>query len=218
MIRHHPSGDLLSAYASGALTAGAALAVGTHVDGCAACRNEVSLLEGLGGLFLARSATAPLSEGALERALARIKREPAQTRPGSSKPLPGFLARFDIPKRLRDYDIGGRRWLAPGIWFAPLRVGPERETCTYLIYGAKNKTLPRHTHPGYEFTAVLTGAYTEDMGHFAAGDFAEADAGLLHSQTVTADAECLCIISSDGPMKFKSISARVIQSLAGHRY
>jgi len=218
MIRHHPSGDVLSAYASGALAAGAALAVGSHVDVCAVCRNEVSLLEGLGGLFLARSATAPLSKDALEQVLARIGRETDQAQPRPPKPLPAFLARFDIPKRVRAYDIGGRRWLAPGIWFAPLRVEPESESCTYLICGAKNKTLPRHTHPGREFTTVLTGAYSEELGDFAAGDFAEADNSVLHSQTVTADAECLCLISSDGPMKFKGLSARVIQSLAGRRY
>jgi putative transcriptional regulator len=216
MIRHHPSGDLLTAYASGALGASATLAVGSHVDVCAACRSEVSLLDGLGGLFLTRSTPASLSHGALERALERIDRD--TTRPRAPAPLPGFLARFDIPKRLRSYDIGGRQWLAPGIWFAPVRVARENETCTYLIYGAKNKTLPRHTHAGREFTTVLSGAYSEELGHFAAGDFAEADADVLHAQTVTADAECLCLISSDGPMKFEALSARVIQSLAGHRY
>lgn len=218
MIRHHPSGDLLSAYASGALNAGVALVVGSHVDVCAACRNEVSLLGGLGGLFLAKSVPAAMSQGALERALARIEKAPTQSRPRTPKAVPRFLARFDIPERLRGYDIGGRQWLAPGIWFAPIRMEQENDACTYLIYGAKNKILPRHTHPGRELTVVLNGAYSEELGHFAAGDFSEADPSILHSQTVTADAECLCVISSDGPMKFVSLSARLIQSFAGHRY
>ena len=218
MIVHHPASEILSAYASGALGAGAALVVATHVDIGAVCRNEVSLLEGLGGSFLATAATAPLSEGALERVLARLEDEAVPPQPRTPARLPDFLAHFDIPKRLRSYDIGSRLWLAPGIWFAPIRMERDDETCTYLIRGASTKTLPRHTHPGREFTAVLSGAYSEELGHFAAGDFAEADSSILHAQTVTADAECLCLICSDGPMKFKALSARVIQSFAGRRY
>ena len=72
--------------------------------------------------------------------------------------------------------------------------------------------------PGREFTVVLKGAYTDDLGHFAIGDFAEADDAISHAQTVTADGECLCLISSDGPMKLEALSARLVQSFAGHRY
>jgi putative transcriptional regulator len=216
MIRHHPSGDLLTAYAAGRLAPGATLVMGSHIDVCDACRGEVSLLERLGGSFLADTAPALLSEGALDRVLKRLG-EPAMRAP-TTAPLPRALSRFDIPKRLRGLDIGARLWLAPGIWFAPIAMQPENETCTYLIYGAPNKTLPRHTHTGQELTVVLNGAYSDDLGHFAVGDFAEADAEITHIQTVTADAECLCLISSDGPMKFEALSARVIQSFAGHRY
>jgi putative transcriptional regulator len=216
MIRHHPSGDLLTAYAAGRLAPGTTLVVGSHIDVCDACRGEVALLERLGGCFLADAAPVSLSEGALDRMLKRLG-EPA-TPATANAPLPRGLSRFDLPKRLRGLDIGDRLWLAPGIWFAPIAMKPENGTCTYLIYGARNKTLPRHTHAGQEITVVLSGAYSDDLGHFAAGDFAEADETITHIQTVTADAECLCLISSDGPMKFEALSARLIQSFAGRRY
>ena len=72
MIRHHPSGDILASYAAGGLNAGAALVVGSHVDVCAVCRSEISLLNGLGGVLLTKLEPVSLSAGALERALKRF--------------------------------------------------------------------------------------------------------------------------------------------------
>jgi len=216
MIRHHPSGDLLASYAGGGLNAGAALVVGSHIESCAECRNEISLFNGLGGLLLAGLEPAALSEGALERALKRLGQDRAPERPPA--PLPQFLNGFAIPKRLQSQKIGARLWLAPGIWFAPVWAEPDTETCTYLVRGAKNKTLPKHTHPGRELTVVLHGAYTDALGHFAAGDFAEADDTISHAQIVSPDAECLCLITSDGPMKPEGFIARLVQVFADHRY
>src|SRR5208282_5782443 len=150
MIRHHPSGDLLASYAAGGLNTGAALVVGSHVEVCADCRNEISLLNGLGGLMLAKLEPESLSEGALERALKRLGEDRAPQ--PARAPRPRFLNGFEIPKRLQNHEIGARLWLAPGIWFAPVQAERETETCTYLVYGAKNRTLPRHTHVGREFT------------------------------------------------------------------
>ena len=216
MIRHHPSGDLLASYAAGGLNAGAMLVVGSHVEVCADCRSEIALLNGLGGLMLAGLEPVSLSEGALERALKRLGEDRPPRRVHA--PRPRFLNGFEIPKRLENHEIGARLWLAPGIWFAPVQAERETETCTYLVYGAKNKTLPKHTHPGRELTVVLHGAYTDELGDFATGDFAEADDTISHAQVVTADSECLCLISSDGPMKPEGFTARLVQSYAGRRY
>ncbi|HTW33298.1 MAG TPA: ChrR family anti-sigma-E factor [Rhizomicrobium sp.] len=216
MIRHHPSGDLLASYAAGGLKAGAALVVSSHVEICADCSDEISLLNGLGGLLLAKLEPATLSQGALERALKRLGDERALERTRALQPR--FLNGFAIPKRLRSQEIGARLWLAPGIWFAPVQVERGTDTCTYLVYGAKSRTLPRHTHVGRELTVVLKGAYSDDLGQFAMGDFAEADDTISHAQTVSPDGECLCLISSDGPMKPEAFSARLVQSFAGHRY
>jgi len=216
MIRHHPSGDLLASYAAGGLDAGATLVVGSHVEVCAECRSEISLLNGVGGMLLAKLEPVSLSEGALERALKRLGDDRAPQR--APAPRPRFLNGFEIPKRLQSQQIGAKLWLAPGIWFAPVKAEHETETCTYLIYGAKNKTLPKHTHPGRELTVVLHGAYTDELGHFATGDFAEADDSISHAQIVSPDGECLCLISSDGAMKPEGFVARFVQSFAGHRY
>ena len=216
MIRHHPSGEILAGYAAGSINPGRALVVGLHLDACSQCRDEVALLNGLGGSLLAQAVPMALSDGALERMLLRLDKEPAPAR--AKDAFPDFLKRFDLPNRLRDSDIGKRQWLAPGIWFAPIEAEPRSDSRTYLIYGAKSKLLPQHTHPGQELTVVLKGAYTDDLGHFAQGDFAEADESISHAQRVTDDGECLCLISSAGPMMPAGLIARLVQSYAARRY
>ncbi|HUO92523.1 MAG TPA: ChrR family anti-sigma-E factor [Rhizomicrobium sp.] len=216
MIRHHPSGAVLARYSAGSIDPGAALAVGLHVDGCSQCRSEVAFLNGLGGSLLARTDPVSISEGALEHMLARLDKEPLPARSPAARP--DFLSRFDLPRRLQRIDIGSRQWLAPGIWFAPVEAEPGSASRTYLLYGAKGKMLPRHTHPGKELTVVLNGAYIDDLGRFSQGDFAEADETISHAQQVTDDGECLCLITSAGPMKPEGLIARAVQIFAGRRY
>jgi putative transcriptional regulator len=216
MIQHHPSEEILASHASGALRAGAALAVACHLDACAQCRREAAVLDQIGGLLFEVAAPATLSEGALERALQQIGKD--DWHEPEPAPLPTFLAPFDVPKRLRNYEIVPRRWLAPKIWFAPIITEPGAESCTYFVSAAKNVALPRHTHAGEEFTMVLSGAFQDDLGRFSAGDFVEVNDETWHAPNVTADAACLCLISSDGPMKLEGLTARIIQAYAGMRY
>jgi putative transcriptional regulator len=216
MIAHHPSADVLQAFASGAMRASATLVTGCHVEVCETCRREVAVWSDVGGALLEASSPESLSATALDDVLARLDESPAATPERAA--LPRYLERFNVPRGLRKQEIGSRLWLAPGIWFAPLRVKSDPGALTYLVYADRNTTLPQHTHTGEEFTAILSGSYRDALGTFAAGDFAEADKSILHAPSVTQDAECLCLITSDGPMALQSLSARVIQTLAGRRY
>jgi putative transcriptional regulator len=216
MIRHHPSPDILCAYAAGSLPPGAALVVACHVEACPACARDVSLWEGVGGALLDETAPLAMSEGALDRALAAlagpVAKEPA------SPALPVWLRGNALPAALRRQTIGPRRWLTPSIWFAPVSVAPRGGARTYLVYGRPNTTLPRHTHTGYEYTAILGGGYRDALGDFDAGDFVETDESVLHAPGVTADDSCLCLISSGGPMKVDGLIARLVQLYAGELY
>jgi len=216
MIHHHPSEDILSAYASGALEKGAALVVACHIDRCCDCRRNRAFWDGVGGTLLDNASPLALSEGALDRALKNIGK--ADAKPIPAAPLPPYLARFNLPGRLRKQTIAPRRWLTPAIWFAPIDTARQGRSCTYLVYARKNTTLPRHTHENREFTAVLSGGYRDTLGAFDAGDFVETDPTVLHAPGITDDAECLCLIASDGPMKLEGFVARLIQRYAGELY
>ncbi len=217
MTRHHPSPKVLSKYARGSLPAGMTLVVSCHVHGCDTCRQEVAVWESTGGALLLEATPAALADGALARAFARIDGNVAPATRAARK-LPDFLERFSVPAPLHDQDVGSRMWLTPHIWFAPIRTSPKTRSRTYLVYADKSTALPGHTHRGREYTAVLHGSFRDGTGAFEQGDFEEADDSLSHAPAVTAESECLCVISADAPMHLHGRIARMIQSLTGNLY
>ncbi len=217
MIIHHPATEVLSDYARGALNAGAALVVATHVQACTVCREEVGFLECIGGIVLQDEASVALSDGAFRNVLNRIAQRAVNGK-GVERQAPSYLDRFAISQQLRSRKIGRRLWVTPNIWFAPVGEGAPNEARTYLLYARPNTRLSQHTHAGREFTIVLHGAFRDGGGLFGPGDFAETDDAILHSPTVTDESDCLCLISADAPMRLTNPIARVIQTLTGSFY
>lgn len=215
MIQHHPSPEILAEYAGGALHAGAMLVVACHIETCAVCRSEVSLWEGTGGALLEDATPETLSDGALERMMARLDgAEPVMIR----HPVPHFLDRFDLPAPLKGRAIGRRRRVTPNIWFAPVDMPNGGSARTYLVYAGQSTVLAEHTHVGREFTHVIAGAFADTGGRYDKGDFACTDETVTHTPGVTGEAECLCLISADAPMRLTGMPARIIQSLTGTLY
>jgi putative transcriptional regulator len=212
MNRHHPDSEILAEYAAGRLHRGAMLVIGCHLETCVLCRQEAGLWESVGGALLEDAAPADMSEGALARMMARLD-EPEAPLPA----LPDFLTRFDIPQHLAAQKIGRRRFVTPGIWFAPV-AADEGEARTYLVYAKAGAVLAEHSHRGREFTQVLAGAFFDATGLYGAGDFALTDDALSHAPAVTGDSECLCLISAEAPMRLRSLPARILQAMTGSQY
>lgn len=217
MIRHHPPAEILEDYARGALLPGAALVVACHLHDCALCRGDAATWESVGGAFLEASPGAAIADDALQHVFARIDGADAAN-PAPDR-LPKFLERFDVPAPLRAWEVGFRRWVTPNIWFAPvLHADAGTDARTYLVYARRNTRLAEHTHRGQEMTLVLHGSFGDDCGTFSPGDLAVTNDDILHSPTVTADGECLCLINADAPMALSGSIARTIQFLAGNLY
>jgi putative transcriptional regulator len=218
VIQHHPSVDLLSDWARGGLHAGAMLAVGCHIYGCAICREEAALWESVGGSLLGAGPSASLSEGALARALERLDATAPTLAASTRNRAPAYLHRFDPPAPLLAQKIGMRRWVTPNIWFAPIAITSDSTARTYLVYARRNTIMAKHTHVGHEFTSVLYGSFSDDTGTYGPGDFAETDDSIVHAPAITGDADCLSLISTDAPMRLVGLTARVIQTMTGSLY
>ena len=208
MTRHHPDPEILADYAVGRLNKGAMLVLACHLEGCAICRQEAGLWECAGGALLEEAAPAELSSGALTRMMARL--DEAET-------PPGFLSQFEIPRALAARKIGRRRFVTPSIWFAPVAAA-EGTVRTYLVFAKAGTVLSEHHHRGREFTQVLTGAFADVTGTYGAGDFALTDDAFCHAPTVTAEGDCLCLISAEAPMRLTSFPARLVQAMTGNQY
>ena len=194
--RHHPSEERLLSYAAGTGTPGANLVVAAHVGACQQCRDTVALGEAVGGALLNALPPAPMRDDALALALARIERPANVPSVQAAPPQPDWI---EVPAPVLRAAKHRRRWAAPGVWVAPIGRGPGGAR-RYLLRVGAGMSVPRHTHRGAELVCVLKGAFTDHDRIYEPGDFSESDESIEHRPTVTADGECVCLISADGAL------------------
>ncbi len=207
--RYHPSDDRLLDHATGALGAGQGSVISAHLRACAACRAKVELGEAIGGSLLSALPPAVMSPDALAHALAQIeRREPAS--PAAPRAAPPAWVEDAAP--LIKSAWRRRRWAAPGVWVASVdrSAGGGR---TYLLRVGAGMSVPRHSHRGAEMVCVLKGAFVDGGQTFQRGDYAESDETVDHSPRVTADDECVCLISAEGALIARDWVGRFFQPI-----
>lgn len=194
--RHHPSPDILAAYAAGALEPGFGLVVGAHVRMCAACRAQLGAFEAASGAALQEMAPAAIAPDALSRTMARLEEQAAQPKL-DNRPFADQLT------------LKPKKWIAPGIWVAAVDTPHAKENRVYLLSVAPGMPTARHHHSGAEFCTVLKGAYRDEVGQFSAGDFAAAEAELHHLPVVQGDEACVCLFATEGRLKPEGVLSRL---------
>lgn len=195
MPAHHPSPDLLFEVAAGRQSAGVHKVVLAHASLCSACRAKLDEMESVGGSFIDAEPGEALSEGALDRALAAIGAE-TQT----SQTLPAWLNA--VPASVRELAAEAARGKGAPSLNMMQAVGSNRETME-LVRIEPGKGIPAHAHDGTEYTLVLTGAFRDQRGVFAQGDFAVSDARHIHRPIAEAGETCIALIVTTAAVRFK---------------
>ena len=187
MIVHHPSEATLAAYAAGTLPEALALVAAAHLGHCAVCRTTLSTLEATGGALLEDLPPVSLSIDALDRLIGQMDRPAPPPPPVLNPDLPAPLNRVPL----------GRWWtIGAGVRYRPLR--SNGAAWGGLVLAKPGRSLPRHGHAGRELTCVLSGAFADQDGTFAAGDLSEPDVDHDQPPMVIGAQACLCIIASEG--------------------
>jgi putative transcriptional regulator len=194
--RHHPSDEILTAYAGGALDPGFGLVVGAHVEACAQCRSRIGVFEAASGAALEELPTSEIGAEALASVMARLG-EPTPASTPDTRPL---IERLSLKRR---------KWVAPGVWVAGVNTPHAPNNRVYLLSVAAGGLTARHRHSGAEFCTVLRGAYRDELGLFAAGDFAAADSELNHQPVVEGDETCVCLFATEGRLKAHGLLGRL---------
>lgn len=189
---HHPSDDILTAYAAGALEPGFGLVVGAHVEVCAHCRARVGAFEAASGVALEKVADADVGADALANVMTRL----GQQAPKQALDQRSFIERLSLKKK---------RWVAPGVWVAGVDTPHAPQNRVYLLSVASGGLTARHEHSGAEFCTVLKGAYRDELGLFAAGDFAAAESELNHQPVVEGAEACVCLFATEGRLKAQGL-------------
>jgi putative transcriptional regulator len=210
--KHHPSDATLFAYGGGSLSEGHALAVAAHLALCPSCREKVEEIEAVGGALLDDITPSPIAENSLAHVMSRLgerETKPAVQRIAATPQL-GSLA---VPEPLRSYVTasGGWKTLAPGIRHMELLPRSNDGENTFLLRVAPGTSLARHGHNGSELTIVLSGSYSDELGRFGPGDFAETDDSINHQPLADSNVECVCLIAVRGLLRFNGLAGRVFQ-------
>ena len=195
--QHHPADDILTAYAAGALEPGFGLVVGAHLEACAHCRARAASFEAISGAALVDLPEADIAPGALAKVMARLDEGPPPAVGIDTRPL------------LERLPLRPKRWVAPGVWVAAVETPHARDNRVYILSVGPGMPTARHEHAGAEFCTVLKGAYRDEVGRFAAGDFAAAYGEFNHQPVVDGDETCVCLFATEGRLKPQGLIGRI---------
>jgi putative transcriptional regulator len=135
------------------------------------------------------------------------------------KPSPRLTASRGIfPAPLQQMvggDEGAVKWRSLGMGARQSVVCTDGEATARLIYIPAGQAMPQHSHRGLEMTLVLQGAFRDEDGVFARGDIEIADEAVDHTPIAEPGADCICLIATDGRLKFNGLLPRIAQPFIG---
>ncbi|HWN67825.1 MAG TPA: ChrR family anti-sigma-E factor [Haliangium sp.] len=213
MPEHHAPDEILIAYAAGSLGASESLLVACHLTLCPRCRHLVADAEAVGAALLAAPAPAPApapaSAPGLDAMLARLDQEaeegedtagaPATAAPAARPAAvdPRGIVPAPLFRLIGDVDSAPWRRLLRGIYSLDVPA-PGDDKYVKLFRFEAGLRVPRHAHPGFEGTLVLSGGFTDDDGHHVRGDLSVLDETRPHEQHIDEDGPCTWLLVADG--------------------
>lgn len=202
-MNHHPGEDLLLEYSSGGLAVGPALCVRTHLEQCHCCAQQVQNMNVLGAAMLQYCESEAVSDDLLDKTLAQLDATPPVANPSSK--LGGL-------RQLLPSGLAGLNWqrLAPGVSFFDLPAANEEGFIVKLLRVGKGRSVFQHTHSGNEFTVLLQGGYSDELGSYSAGDFIECDASHVHKPVAHRDQDCILLTAVSGDLRFTGRLTRLL--------
>lgn len=211
---HHLDDSTLISYAAGTLDEAFTVVAASHIAVCPACRAAVRSAEAVGGALLEGMNDAPVSQDCRARTMAALE--------GALLPKPRVIApRSELPvalaSRLQATRFADLPWKkkAPGVTMLDVKLsGSSKGKLTLMRIGA-GRAMPEHGHGGEEITMVLKGAYSDHLGRYGEGDVADLDESIEHRPVVDQDRDCICLVATEQPTRFKSLVARLMQPFVG---
>ncbi|MFM1816210.1 MAG: hypothetical protein RLZ98_2905 [Pseudomonadota bacterium] len=209
-LLHHPTEVTLSAFAGATLDEGNSLVVATHLALCGDCREIVKSYELVGGTLVDEINACEVSRAARASVLDRVA---GTQQVGAGTTIRPRRSEHDVMKPLALYAPGSWRWIGLGVQWKPVHVNSDAGTRVFMLKAAPGTRLPDHRHVGTEWTCVLQGAFTHQLGRYGPGDFDEADDSVEHSPSVDRGGDCICLVALNGRIELKSWLGRLIQPL-----
>jgi len=211
-IAHHPSEEMLLAYASGAADEATSLILAMHLSYCAACRRHSRELEAMGGSLLEELSPVPMASGALDAALTKLDGIKPFERAARA------VSKDGTPAVLRSYiggDLADVRWRQVGPRLAYVPLLRRGAVTARLLRGVPGAQTGPHRHAGLEYTLVLKGGFSDETGRYAPGDLQVMEGDMRHNPVSDPGEPCINLAVTTGPLKFDSLLQRIVAPLFG---
>jgi putative transcriptional regulator len=205
MNRHHLPDTFLMGYAAGTLPEAFNLVIAAHVSLSDDARARLGAFEAVGGNVLDDTDAADLTEGSLDRMMARLESLP-QANARSS------MTGDDVyPAPVVDCMARGLRWRSLGMGVKQAILKTEGKATARLLRIPAGQAMPDHGHRGTELTLVLQGAFLDGNKRFGRGDIEVATTDTDHTPVAEAGQDCICLAVTDAPLKFRGLIPRIAQ-------
>ena len=215
-VTHRLGDEWLMAYAAGALSGGQSLLVAAHLSFLDDAAERLAVAEAAGGALLETVAPDLMAPDALAQTLARLD----APLPAAPAPAPRAAGGDPLPAPLRDWLGGGiddLKWsfLGPGMKKVKLWRGGPNDQRLWMLRAQPGIQVPKHGHRGTELVLVLKGSFSDPHGRFRPGDVEESDDSRMHALGIDEGEECICLALTEGPIRFESWPARLVQPFIG---
>lgn len=216
-IAFHLDDATVVAYAGGSLSDCLSVVAAGHVAMCDHCRAKVRRAEAVGAALLETCTPQQMSAGALSSVFERIDGsdwvQPRMSRNTVAERDPSL----PVPvSRVLDGKLDDVRWkmAGPGVGLHVIEKNSDGSSL-YLLKVRPGHKLPDHGHAGQEMTLILRGAYRDQIGRFAPGDVADLDEDIEHQPVIEEGEDCICLIATEAPARFKGLLPRLLQPIVG---
>jgi putative transcriptional regulator len=209
-IAHHPTEEMLTAFAAGTLDLGQHVAIATHLVSCRQCRAFARSIEHVGGTIIENLPPATMAAGALADAEAQLNETVPAVAPDFAPDSPRVEV-AGLPFFVRRYRFGNWKWIAPSVYLRPIVLPAPSETRVFLLKSGPGTRMLQHSHTDIELTCVLSGAFSHDGGCYGPGDFDLGDESIQHQPIVESGAECVCLVAMQGRLKLNGLFGRIVQ-------
>ena len=217
MTRAHPDNQLLKEFAAGSLDSVVAALLSAHVSSCPDCSNALRVEEAcLADTLLEEDdSVKDLSPALGEQDFVTLLNQITSSEPQPIEPsrqsveirVQGELIK--LPAVLSVFvDLAGHWQSVVGNLWQKAVSGHGAPYQIDFIYMEAGGKIPQHTHRGREYTLVLQGSFSDELGDYGVGDLVVRDG--VDEHTPYSDEGCLCLAVIDAPLYFTAGLARLL--------
>lgn len=210
----HPTDEQLIEHSAGSLTTAISLCVSAHLACCETCRQQMAKLDTVAGVMFEQLTPEPVDSGLLNTIFARIDSQQTTRAANIDVKLQYAGTLPSTINKLTGYNPDTLEWSHHGRNVTSAKLIEIDGIKASLIRIRRGAKIPVHTHKGREITVVLEGSFSDADGIYRQGDFILRDSQHQHAPMATADADCICLVALDAPLKFNNPLMEIYNRIA----